>query len=203
MSMLRDIAIQWYRKTFGAPAGTDIRDEGLDTVLDGNTAIALTEAAMTSHAVLGGSSPSTSADLAWMGELARGGTNLFGEALSADTAEGPRGMIAAATGLALAGRRATAFLSGQDVAGATDLLVSAAGKHAPLVLHVASRATAAHGGAAGSGHDAIHQFADAGCFVLFAHNVQQAIDFTFAARRVAEEALVPGIVVVDLSLIHI
>ena len=51
MSMLRDIAIQWYRKTFGAPAGTDIRDEGLDTVLDGNTAIALTEAAMTSHAV--------------------------------------------------------------------------------------------------------------------------------------------------------
>ena len=197
MSMLRDIAIQWYRKTFGAPAGTDIRDEGLDTVLDGNTAIALTEAAMTSHAVLGGSSPSTSADLAWMGELARGGTNLFGEALSADTAEGPRGMIAAATGLALAGRRATAFLSGQDVAGATDLLVSAAGKHAPLVLHVASRATAAHGGAAGSGHDAIHQFADAGCFVLFAHNVQQAIDFTFAARRVAEEALVPGIVVVD------
>jgi pyruvate-ferredoxin/flavodoxin oxidoreductase len=197
MSMLRDIAIQWYRKTFGAPAGTDIRDEGLDTVLDGNTAIALTEAAMTSHAVLGGSSPSTSADLAWMGELARGGTNLFGEALAADTAEGPRGMIAAATGLALAGRRATAFLSGQDVAGATDLLVSAAGKHAPLVLHVASRAAAAHGGASGSGHDAIHQFADSGCFVLFAHNVQQAIDFTFAARRVAEEALVPGIVVMD------
>ena len=197
MSMLRDIAIEWYRKTFGAPAGTDIRDEGLDTVLDGNTAIALTEAAMTSHAVLGGSSPSASADQAWMGELARGGTNLFGEALAADAAEGPRGMIAAATGLALAGRRATAFLSGQDVAGATDLLVSAAGKHAPLVLHVASRSTAAHGGASGSGHDAIHQFADAGCFVLFAHNVQQAVDFTFAARRVTEESLVPGVVVMD------
>lgn len=197
MSMLRDIAIQWYRKTFGAPAGTDIRDEGLDTVLDGNTAIALAEAAISSHAVLGGSSPSATADTAWMGELARGGTNLFGEALSADAAEGPRGMIAAATGLALAGRRATAFLSGQDIAGATDLLISAAGKHAPLVLHVATRATAAHGGASGSGHDGIHQCADAGCFVLFANNVQEAIDFTFAARRVAEEALVPGIVVMD------
>jgi pyruvate-ferredoxin/flavodoxin oxidoreductase len=197
MSMLRDIAIQWYRKTFGAPAGTDIRDEGLDTVLDGNTAIALAEAAISSHAVLGGSSPSTTADTAWMEELARGGSNLFGEALSADAAEGPRGMIAAATGLALAGRRATAFLSGQDVAGATDLLISAAGKHAPLVLHVATRATAAHGGASGSGHDAVHLFADAGCFVLFADNVQQAIDFTFVARRVAEEALVPGVVVMD------
>ena len=77
MSMLRDIAIQWYRKTFGAPAGTDIRDEGLDTVLDGNTAIALAEAAISSHAVLGGSSPSTTADTAWMDELVRGGSNLL------------------------------------------------------------------------------------------------------------------------------
>ena len=36
MSALRDIAIRWYRKAFGAPAGSDIREEGLDTVLDGN-----------------------------------------------------------------------------------------------------------------------------------------------------------------------
>lgn len=197
MSALRDIAIQWYRKTFGAPAGTDIRDEGLETVLDGNTAVALAEASIASHAVLGGGSPSTSADLAWLGELARGGTNLFGQTLTADTAEGPRGIVAATTGLALAGRRATAFLSGQDIAGATDLLLSAAGRHAPLVLHVGARATAAHGGASGSGHDAIHVSADSGCFVLFAHNVQQAVDFTFIARRVAEETLVPGIVVMD------
>ena len=33
MSMLRDIAIEWYRKTFGAPAGTDIRDEGLESIM--------------------------------------------------------------------------------------------------------------------------------------------------------------------------
>ena len=197
MSALRDIAIQWYRKTFGAPAGTDIRDEGLETVLDGNTAVALAEASIASHAVLGGGSPAATADLAWLAELARGGTNLFGEALAADAAEGPRGIVAAATGLALAGRRATAFLSGQDLAGATDLLVSAAGRHAPLVLHVGARAAAAHGGATGSGHDAIHLGADSGCFVLFAHNVQQAVDFTFVARRVAETALVPGIVVMD------
>ncbi len=165
MASLRDIAIRWYRKAFGAPAGSDIRDEGLDTVLDGNAAIAVCEEAAGSRIVA--------------------------------TAEGPRGMVAAATGLALAGRRATAILSGPDVATAQDLLIAAAGRHAPLVLHLSTRAAAAHGAAQGSAHDTVHLSADSGCFVLFAHNVQQAADFTFIARRVAEETLVPGLVVMD------
>ena len=144
MTGIRDLAIQWYRKAFGAPAGSDIRDDGLDTVLDGNTAVALSEAAIASHAVLGGTAPMAAADEVWLGEVAHG-TNLFGQALAAQTAEGPRGIVAAATGLALAGRRATAFLSGADVTAAQDLLISAAGKHAPLVLHLAARAATAHG----------------------------------------------------------
>jgi len=197
MSGLRTMAIHWYRKVFGAPAGSDIRDEGLDTVLDGNSAVALSEAGIAGHAVLGGSFPSADADSVWLGELEHGNTNLFGEALAAQSAEGPRGIVAAATGLALAGRRATAFLSGPDIAAAQDLLVSAAGKHAPLVLHLGTRAAAGHGGALGSGHSAVHLSADAGFFMLFAMNVQQAIDFTYIARRVAEEALVPGIVIMD------
>jgi pyruvate-ferredoxin/flavodoxin oxidoreductase len=197
MSGLRNMAIQWYRKVFGAPAGSDIRDEGLDAILDGNSAIALTEAGIAGHAVLGGSFPSADADSVWLGELEHGNTNLFGEALSAQSAEGPRGIVAAATGLALAGRRATAFLSGADIAAAQDLLVSAAGKHAPLVLHLGTRATAGHGGALGSGHGSVHLSADSGFFMLFAMNVQQAVDFTYIARRVAEEALVPGMVIMD------
>ena len=44
MASFRDIAIQWYRRVFGAPAGSDIRDEGLVTVLDGNSAVALSGA---------------------------------------------------------------------------------------------------------------------------------------------------------------
>ena len=48
MTSLRNIAIHWYRKAFGAPAGSDITDEGLDTVLDGNSAVALSEAAISS-----------------------------------------------------------------------------------------------------------------------------------------------------------
>jgi pyruvate-ferredoxin/flavodoxin oxidoreductase len=197
MPGLRNIAIRWYREVFGAPAGSDIREEGLDCVLDGNSAVALSEAGIASHAVLGGSLPSAAADSVWLGELERGGTNLFGEALSAQTTEGPRGIVAAATGLALAGRRATAFLSGTDIAAAQDLLISAAGKHVPLVLHVGTRAAAAHGATLGSGHGTIHLSADAGFFMLFAANVQEAVDFTYIARRVAEESLVPGMVIMD------
>ncbi len=197
MPGLRNIAIRWYRKVFAAPAGSDIREEGLDTVLDGNSAVALSEAGIASHAVLGGSFPCADADSVWLRELEHGGTNLFGEALSAQTTEGPRGIVAATTGLALAGRRATAFLSGTDIAAAQDLLISAAGKHAPLVMHVGARAAAAHGSALGSGHDTVHLSADCGFFMLFAANVQEAVDFTYVARRVAEDALVPGMVIMD------
>jgi pyruvate-ferredoxin/flavodoxin oxidoreductase len=197
MSGLRDIAIRWYRNVFGAPAATDIRDEGLKTVLDGNSAVALTEAGIAGHAVLGGSMPAAAADAVWLSEIGADNANLFGEALSAEVAEGPRGMVAAATGLALAGRRATAFLSGPDVAAVQDLLISAAGKHAPMVLHLVARAATAHGATPGSGHDTVHLCAESGFFMLFAMNTQQAIDFTIIARSVAERSLVPGIVVMD------
>ena len=165
MAGMRSIAIDWYRKVFGAPAGSDIREEGLDTVLDGNTAVSISEAAIASRAI--------------------------------QNAEGPRGMVAAATGLALAGGRATAFLSGTDIAATQDLLISAAGKHAPLVLHLATRAAAAHGATLGSGHESVHLSADTGFFMLFAANVQEAVDFTYIARRVSEESLVPGMVIMD------
>ena len=197
MSGLRTTAVRWYRKIFGAPADADIRNEGLDTVLDGNSAVALAEASISGHAVLGGSFPSNNADPVWLDEVALGSRNLFDEAVSAQTAEGPRGIVAATTGLALAGRRATAFLAGPDLSAAQDLLISAAGKHAPLVLHVATRAASAHGSALGSSHDAVHLSADSGFFMLFAINTQEAIDFTYIARRVAEESLVPGMVIMD------
>ncbi|MDP7094397.1 MAG: 4Fe-4S binding protein [Gammaproteobacteria bacterium] len=186
-----------YRKVFGAPPGSDLAAEGQDTALDGNNAIALAEAGIAQHAVLGGSFPADDADSSWLSELEAGAANLYGAMLAAQSAEGPRGVVAAATGLALAGRRATAFLSGPDVAAAQDLLVAAAGQHAPLVVHLSNRALATHGGALGSGHEAFHMSADSGFFQLFAANVQQAVDFTYIARRAAEQALIPGMVVMD------
>jgi pyruvate-ferredoxin/flavodoxin oxidoreductase len=188
MASLRHVAIHWYRKVFGAPAGSDIREEVLETVLDGKSAVALTEAGIPSHAVLGCSFPAGDADTVWLEELGQGNTNLYGEALAAQTTEGPRGVVAAATGLAMAGRRATAFLSGQDIAAAQDLLISAAGKHAPVVLHLGTRATAAHGSTLGSGHDSVHLSADSGFFMLFAANVQEAVDFTYTTSLISPGA---------------
>ena len=72
MPVLRKLAINWYRKVFGAPAGSDIREQGLDTVLDGNTAVALSEAGIATHAVLGGSAPASPSDAVWLGEVAHG-----------------------------------------------------------------------------------------------------------------------------------
>ena len=95
MATLRTIAIHWYRKVFGAPPGSDIREEGLSTVLDGNSAVALAEAGISGHAVLGGTFPSTDAEMVWRGEIDHGNTNLYGEALAAQSAEGPRGIVAA------------------------------------------------------------------------------------------------------------
>ncbi len=195
MPSLSDAAVRLYRRVFGAPPGASLSAEGLEVVLDGNDAVAVAEAGIAQHVVLGGSFPAGGAS-AWSAEFA-GPANLHGTALSAGSAQGPRSVIAAATGLALAGRRATAFLSGPDVAAAQDLLAAAAGRHAPLVLHLTNRALAAHGGALGGGHEAFYLSRDSGFFLLFAANVQQAVDFTYIARRVAERTLIPGLVAMD------
>ena len=84
MPGLRDKAIQWYRKAFGAPSGSDIREEGLATVLDGNTAVALSEATIARHAVLGGTMPAAGADSVWLCEVEHG-SNLFGQAIGASS----------------------------------------------------------------------------------------------------------------------
>jgi pyruvate-ferredoxin/flavodoxin oxidoreductase len=197
MNNLTHTAIRLYRQLFGTPAMDGVLESAIETVLDGNSAVAVTEAAIADSAVLGSTFPSDGAGLAWHSEQQRRGSNLFGKPLATQSSEGPRGAFATAMGLAMAGQRSTLFLSSQDLASAQDLLVSAAGRRLPLVIHLGNRALSAQGSALGSGHEALHQASDSGCFVLFASNVQQAADFTLIARRVAEQILLPGLVVMD------
>jgi len=185
------------RQLLGGPTRTRGPYAGAETTLDGNTAVAVTEAGISESAALGGSFPADTAELSWRVEHQRLTINLMGAALIDRGAEGARGALAAATGLALSGCRATAFLSGPDLAGAQDLLTSAAGRHLPLVLHLCNRALSQQAATPGSGHEAVHLSADSGCFQLFAANVQEAVDFTLIARRVAERALLPGLVIMD------
>jgi pyruvate-ferredoxin/flavodoxin oxidoreductase len=170
---------------------------GIKTVLDGNTAIAALEACIAEAAGLGTTFPADAAAFAWQTEQQRRGQNCFGKSLSSRDTEGARGALAAAIGLSMSGARATTFLSSPDLISAQDLLVTAVGRHLPIVVHLSNRTLAAHAGALGSGHKAYHISADSGFFVLHASTVQEAVDLSLIARRVAELTLIPGLVAMD------
>ncbi|MCU7815300.1 MAG: 4Fe-4S binding protein [Candidatus Thiodiazotropha sp. (ex Rostrolucina anterorostrata)] len=190
-------ALRLLRRLLGAPSRIEGPYAGTATVLDGNTAVALTEAGFSDAAGLGASFPADFADLAWRNEQWRQSVNQMGTPLGTHTAEGVRGALAASIGMAMSGLRATSFLSGTDLAQAGDLLAVAAGRRLPLVIHVSARALASHAPALGSGHESFHLAADSGCFQFMAANVQEAVDFSLIARRVAEQSLLPGLVGMD------
>ncbi len=180
MPSFTDTAISLYRRLFGTPEMAGRLADGVETVLDGDTAVAIAEACIADTAAIG------SGGLAWLSEMQRSGRNMLGGPLGSLDAEGPRGALAAATGLAMAGQRATVFFNSQELSAALDLLTSAANQRLPLVLHLNARS-----------HEVLHQAANTGCFILVASNVQQAVDYTLIARRVTELSLVPGMVVLD------
>ncbi|HVS02134.1 MAG TPA: transketolase C-terminal domain-containing protein, partial [Thermoanaerobaculia bacterium] len=109
------------------------------------------------------------------------------EALAGSTAT--RG--AEALGQALGGRRTHSLLDAGDPA-LLPLAESAARRHTPLVLHVAT----------GGDHAALHRLAAAGAAVLVPRNLQEAVDLALAARRLAETALCPCVVALDPELAH-
>lgn len=197
MLNLTETAIRLYRQLFGSPEFAGQLADGIETVLDGNTAIAVTEACMTEVAALGGGFLEQGAALAWLSEQQRIANNLFDEKLSVQYADSPRGALASAIGVSLSGHRSTVFLSAHDLLSCQDLLQTAVGRRLPLVIHLDNRLSAMQANSTGSGHDTLHQVMDSGCFVLFAANVQEAVDFTLIARHVAEITLTPGVVVVD------
>jgi pyruvate-ferredoxin/flavodoxin oxidoreductase len=163
----------------------------IKTVLDGNSAVAAIETCLAEAAGLGASFPVNTT--AWQTEA----KNCFGKALISRESKDARGALAAAIGLSMSGTRATAFLSSPDLMKVQDLLVTAVGRHLPLVLHLSNRTIAGHAGALGSGHKAYYLSADSGFFMLHAINVQEAVDLSLIARRVAELTLIPGLVAMD------
>lgn len=195
--MFSAAALRLLRRALGAATPDEGSHAGEATVLDGNTAVAVTEAGISATAILGGSFPADLSDLLSNRARPRAHTNLAGLPLEGLTTGDPRGMLSAAMGLALSGNRASAFLSAADLALDRDLLSMAAGRRLPLVLHLGNRALGGHATTLGSGHEAVHLAADSGCLVLTAVNVQEAVDFTLLARRVAEQALTSAVVSLD------
>ncbi len=212
MNTLNKLSIRLYRRLFGVPDMAAVGADNEAVVMDGGAAVATTETAIADAIALGGSQPALLAELAWLegcntdaADMAGGERlddpkthcNVFGGLLNTLVADSPRGALAAAVGQAMSGCRAGAFLSGVDAAATQDLFRSAAGRRLPLVVHLINRAVPAHGETPGSGHEAIHLTAESGWFVITATNVQEAVDFTLIARKVAELTLTPAVVAMD------
>ncbi len=188
-----------YRRLVGAAPSGDGIHPGVASVTDGTTAAALTEAGSADAAALGATFPAAAAGKAFAAQVAADGLNLLGRPGGTVEGAGPRGDLAAALGMATAGLRAAAFLSGPDLSGAIDLWTQASIRRLPVVVHLAARAGTGPGTALGSGHEAVHAAARNGAAVLVAANVQEVSDFALIARRTAEEALTPALVAMDAA----
>jgi pyruvate/2-oxoacid:ferredoxin oxidoreductase alpha subunit/ferredoxin len=130
-----------------------------------------------------------------VGEVPRGpssGVNAFGRRVEWMAAHDSASVVGTAAGLTASGRRAAAFLGAGDLTAACPGIRSAARRCLPLVVHAVLDA--------GQDHADGHALADAGAFVWFAADAQEAIDLTLLARRIAERSLVPGVVICDAAV---
>ncbi len=108
--------------------------------------------------------------------------NLFRRPLEHAHVGDAAGRVARATGMALAGQRATAFLGDAELLSACEALRSCASRHVPLVVHA---------DLGNDGHEALAAVAGTGCVAIAASSGQAALDWTVLARWLTERALVP------------
>lgn len=170
----------------------------VEAAVDGARAVAIAEACIVEAAALSRSLSHSAIAPMFKDEVShRDGANLLGRAVSGFEVSDPRSALATALGLSMSGLRSTAFFTAPELAASSDQLALAAGRHLPLVFHLACQTSDGSLGRLGSGHDVYHSTADSGCFSLFASNVQEAVDFSLVARRAAELALIPAVVAMD------
>ncbi len=197
MTSFTSASWRWVRQLLSTGKSQDQYQTGKPVVLDGMSAIAVLESSVAESAALGASYPAAIAARAWMKQTCDQSANTFDHPLGKIDVTNPRAALAGASGMAMSGLRATTFLSGPDLGKAQDILRYAAGQHLPLVVHLASRASGSHAQSLGSGHETYHSIGESGWMEFFATNVQEAIDLALIARRVAERALIPGLVAMD------
>lgn len=170
---------------------------GIPTTGDGTAAVVHVEIRATEAAAAYPITPSTQMGVGYQQAHANGWTNLWGQPIGWLELESEHSSASAAEGYALAGGRVTNFTSAQGLILMKEVLYTSAGKHLPMVLHVASRAITSQSLNVHAGHDDVMGVADTGWGILFAKNVQDAADLSLIARRVSEDAMTPFIVSQD------
>jgi pyruvate-ferredoxin/flavodoxin oxidoreductase len=165
----------------------------MPAVLPADQALAVLEAQLCEGVVHPGGEP-LSAALATRTELpGPPARNVFGRLVQEETAAGAGERTSVATGMALAGLRATAFSSSEELIASHEALRGCAERLVPLVLHASCGE---------AGHGAYHAVAESGLFQVFASSGQEALDLSLVARWVAERALLPGLVCTDLDAVE-
>ena len=135
--------VAWLQRLWRRTKEESASHPGTRAVLPGEQALALLEAQICEGVVRRGGEPRSAALAARAelpGPLPR---NVFGRPVQEETAAGASEATSLATGMALAGLRATAFLSGEELISCHEALRGCAERLTPLVLH-ASCAEAGH-----------------------------------------------------------
>jgi pyruvate ferredoxin oxidoreductase alpha subunit len=110
-------------------------------------------------------------------------------------AGGAEALLAAAAA-SREGKRAAAVLSPGDLLGALEALHTVARARSPIVVHVLDGLRDAAEGAL-PGRDEIAPTLDCGAGVLVTWSAQESVDLTLAARRAAEDAETPFVLISD------
>ena len=103
-------------------------------------------------------------------------------------------------GFASTGLRAAAFTRGRTLTEMHESLVASVRKRLTFVVNHTCEANDRHMASSQGSHDDYFSVADCGVFQLFAKNVQEAVDLTLIAHRIAEVSLNPGVCAKDGDL---
>jgi pyruvate-ferredoxin/flavodoxin oxidoreductase len=179
-------AIDWLRGLFGGRKTETPRWSGEQALTTGRRAVIAAETV---------ACDALCRATAGAGPGDRAAINAFGQPVGVTRSEGAHGVLGAASGLALSGRRVAGFLADDKLPDVQDLLRAAAERRLPLVLHSAIESATGNG----RGHGNYHAAASSGAFLAFARNARQALDLALLARRSAELALTPALVAMDAA----
>ncbi len=173
------------------------RYPGIWTTSDGAGAVVWVETHISEAAVAYPITSSTPMGVGYQAAVARGMRNLWGTPLQFFEPESEHSSASAAEGFAAAGGRVVNFTSGQGLILMKEVLYVISGKRLPVVFHIGARALTSQSLNVHAGHDDVMGVADVGWGMVFAKNVQEAADLALIARRTAEDALTPFMVVQD------
>lgn len=170
---------------------------GVPATADGSDAVVWVETHISQGACTYPITPATRMGDGFQLAYANGAKNLWGDELFFLEPESEHSAASACEGFALAGGRVSNFTAGQGLVLMKEALYTIAGKRLPAVFHIGARALTSQALNVHAGHDDVMAVADTGWGMLFARNAQEAHDLALIARRTAEAARTPFMVVQD------